>query len=276
MADFAPHWLDLSGRVCVVTGAGSGIGAAVATALAQAGARVALLDLDADKAGKVADGLLNQGFAALAIGCDTSDPDSVQAAAARVVRELGPCHGVVNNAGMMRSGSLADVELADWNRVLAVNLTGYLLVARAFRPQMLAQGGGSLVHIASIAAVFPQTHSGAYSASKSGVLLLSKQLAAEWGGEGIRSNAICPGMIRTPLTAAFYQQPGVEEKRAAATTSRRVGEAQDIADAALYLLSPRASYVNATELLVDGGMAAMMMDMVPRPGFAAGQPARAQ
>lgn len=92
-------------------------------------------------------------------------------------------------------------------------------------------------------------------------------MAAEWGPHGIRSNAICPGMIRTALSATFYQAPGVEASRAAVTASRRIGEPQDIADAAAFLASPRSAYVNGAELSVDGGMSSMLMDMVPRPGF---------
>src|SRR3989344_1512324 len=122
-------------------------------------------------------------------------------------------------------------------------------------------------NVASIAGVFPQTGSGAYSASKAGVLLLSRQMAVEWGPDGVRSNAICPGMIRTALSAKFYEEPGFEAKRAAVTANRRIGEPQDIADVALFLASPRSAYVNGAELLVDGGMANMLMDMVPRPGF---------
>lgn len=267
MGSSALDWLGLSGRVIAVTGAASGIGAAIAHSLASAGAKVALLDRNEEGCRQVADALAAQGAAVLAVTADTSNEVSLAAAAAQVREKLGPCYGLVNNAGMLRSASLDAVTVEDWNAVLAVNLTGYLLCARAFRPQMLEQGGGSLVHVASISANFPQTHSGAYSPSKAGVLLLSRQLAAEWGPMGIRSNAICPGMIRTPLSAAFYAQPGVEEKRSAATASRRIGEPQDIADAALYLLSRRAGYVNGAELGVDGGMPSMLMDLVPRPGF---------
>ncbi|MGH8429174.1 MAG: SDR family NAD(P)-dependent oxidoreductase, partial [Solimonas sp.] len=128
-------------------------------------------------------------------------------------------------------------------------------------------GRGSIVNIASISGLFPQTGSGAYSASKAGVLLMSRQMAVEWGPQGIRSNAICPGMIKTALSARFYEEPGFEQKRAAVTASRRVGEPQDIADVALFLASPRAAYVNAAEIVVDGGMSSMLMDMVPRPGY---------
>ena len=261
------HWLDLKNKVCVVTGAASGIGAAIAHSLAKVGAKVALLDRDAAGCTAVANELMALGGTALPLACDTSSETSVNTAAARVHVELGPSYALFNNAGMLRSGGLADVSLEDWNAVLAVNLTGYLLCARAFGAQMRQQGVGSLVHVASISALTPQTNSGAYSASKAGVLLMSRQMAVEWGPQGIRSNAICPGMIRTPLSAKFYEEPGFEAKRALVTASRRVGEPQDIADVALFLASARAAYVNGAELSVDGGMSSMLMDMVPRPGY---------
>lgn len=174
---------------------------------------------------------------------------------------------LVNNAGLLRGGALAEVDLAHWNEVLSINLTGYLLCSRAFGAGMRERGRGSIVHVASIAGLFPQTGSGAYSASKAGVLLMSRQLAVEWGPQGVRSNAICPGMIRTPLSAKFYEEPTFEARRAAVTATRRIGEPQDIADVALFLASPRSGYVNGAEIVVDGGMSNMLMDMVPRPGF---------
>ncbi|WP_137895788.1 SDR family NAD(P)-dependent oxidoreductase [Ramlibacter sp. 2FC] len=267
MSDSSRHWLGLAGQVCVVTGAASGIGAAIAQGLAQAGAQVALLDRDAAGCERVAAELAAAGATALAVSCDIADEASVQAAAERVQAELGAGAVLVNNAGLLRPGSLAEVSLADWNSVLAVNLTGYLLCARAFSKPMRAAGRGSIVHVASISGLAPQTASGAYSASKAGVLLMSRQMAVEWGPQGVRSNAICPGMIRTALSARFYEEPGLAQKRAAVTASRRIGEPQDIADVALFLASPRSAYVNAAEIVVDGGMSSMLMDMVPRPGF---------
>lgn len=260
-------WLGLRGQVIAVTGAASGIGLAIATELAAAGARVALLDRQADALAAVADRLGAQGATVLAQACDIADEAAVTAAAAAVRATLGPVSGLVNNAGLLRPGALEDVSLADWNQVLAINLTGTLLCARAFGADMLAAGRGAIVHIASVSGLHPQTRSGAYSASKAGVLLLNRQLAAEWGPRGVRSNAICPGMIRTALSAKFYEQPGFEAARAAVTASRRVGEPIDIADPALFLLSERAAYVNGTELVVDGGLDCMLMDMLPRPGF---------
>lgn len=260
-------WLGLQGRVCVVTGAASGIGAAMAEGFAAVGAQVALLDRDAAGVRQAADRLQARGCPAIALACDITDEDAVQAAAARVRAELGPVSALVNNAGLLRPGRLETVPLAEWNAVLAVNLTGYLLCARAFGADMLARGAGSLVHVASVSALHPQTASGAYSASKAGVLLLSRQLAAEWGPRGVRSNVICPGMIRTALSAAFYADADFEARRAAVTASRRIGEPRDIADPALFLASDRSAYLNGAELVVDGGLSCMLMDTVPRPGF---------
>jgi NAD(P)-dependent dehydrogenase (short-subunit alcohol dehydrogenase family) len=260
-------WLGLSGRVCVVTGAGSGIGSAIARGLAEVGARVALLDRDLGAVENVAASLRGQGATAKAVECDISNEEAVEVAATRVRDEMGPCAALINNAGLLRAGSLDTVPIAEWNAVIAINLTGYLLCSRAFGRDMVKEGQGSIVHVASIAALHPQTRSGAYSASKAGVLLLSRQIAAEWGPQGIRSNAICPGMIRTALSAKFYEEPGFEEKRAAVTASRRVGEPIDIANPAIFLASPRSAYLNGAELVVDGGLACMLMDMVPRPGF---------
>jgi len=220
-----------------------------------------------EAAERVAAALRDDGAIALAVPCDVADEGAVVAAAATVRRELGACAALVNNAGLLRAGSLDSVSIADWNAVLAINLTGYLLCAREFGRDMVEAGEGSIVNVASVSALHPQTRSGAYSPSKAAVLLLSKQMAAEWGPRGVRSNAVCPGMIRTALSAKFYEEPGFEAKRAAVTASRRVGEPVDIANPVIFLASPRSAYLNGAELVVDGGLGCMLMDMVPRPGF---------
>ena len=262
-------WLQLQDRVCVVTGAASGIGLAVAQVLAAQGARLALIDKNAQQLEAAAQQLQTQ-VQVIALACDTSSEQQLQAAAFQVERELGAAQTLVNNAGVLRAGSLDALALEGWNLVLSVDLTGYWLTAKAFGHQLRShrQGGGaSMVHVASIAGHFPQSHSGAYSAAKAGVCLLSRQLAVEWGTDAVRSNVICPGMIRTPLSADFYAQPGVEQARSTATASGRVGEPEDIAHVTAFLASPRSAYVNAADILVDGGMSSKLMDMVPRPGF---------
>jgi NAD(P)-dependent dehydrogenase (short-subunit alcohol dehydrogenase family) len=260
-------WLGISGKTCVVTGAAGGIGAAVALSAAQSGANVALLDKDIERARAVAQDIVTRGGRALALACDTTDEHAIGSAVSRVEDTFGECSLLVNNAGISRSAGLESVSLSDWNLVLSVNLTGYLLVARAFLPLLKRTGGGSIVHIASISSNYPQPSSGAYSAAKAGVLLMSRQMAVEWGKHHIRSNAICPGMVRTGLSADFYAVPGVEQRRAAVTPVGRIAEPQDIANATLFLLSDKSAYMSGAELAVDGGLSSVLMDMVPRPGY---------
>jgi NAD(P)-dependent dehydrogenase (short-subunit alcohol dehydrogenase family) len=260
-------WLGLSGRVCVVTGGGGGIGRAVAINLARAGAHVAALDLDERGLEATRAGLRELGDGHVVTGCDTSSADSVAAASETIEKALGPCGVLVNTAAVLRPGGLENLSLAEWNAVLSINLTGYFLCAQIFGRHMRKLGRGSLVHVASIAGSHAQGQSGAYSVSKAGVIMLSRQLASEWGPQGIRSNVVSPGMVITPMSQSFYDTPGVTERRTAVVPSRRIGMPQDIADAILFLASDRSSYVNGDEITVDGGYANMLMNLVPRPGF---------
>ncbi|WP_221797212.1 SDR family NAD(P)-dependent oxidoreductase [Oceanobacter mangrovi] len=261
------QWLALEHTVIAVTGAGSGIGAAVARGLLEAGASVAMLDVNTDGCDSLLATLGELAAEALVIPCDVSSEASVQQAAARINERFGHLNGLANCAGILRPGALLDVSLDDWNQVLQVNLTGSMLCARAFAPLM--GNGGSLVFIASVAALMPQTNSGAYSASKSAVTLMSRQLAVELGNRQIRSNVICPGMIRTALSEPFYAHPGITEAREAMTASGRIGMPSDIANATLFLLSDKSSYINGTEVVVDGGLDNMLMHLIPRPGYSA-------
>ena len=260
-------WLGLSGRVCVVTGGGGGIGRATALSFAQAGARVAAIDLDERGLEATRAELSKLGAGHVVARCDTTDVASVAAAAATIEKSLGPCGVLVNTAAILRPGALDTLSLAEWNAVLSVNLTGYFVCAQAFGKQMRTLGRGSLVHVASIAGSNAQGQSGAYSVSKAGAIMLSRQLANEWGPHGIRSNVVSPGMVITPMSQAFYDTPGVTERRSAVVPLRRVGMPQDMADAILFLASDRASYINGEELMIDGGYANMLMNLVPRPGF---------
>ncbi|MEN5278411.1 SDR family oxidoreductase [Brucella sp. TWI432] len=257
-------WLGLNGKTVVVTGAGGGIGQALARTFAGQGTRVVLLDRDTQRTAPLAESL---GGGALALACDLSRPDDVAAAAAKVEAE-GGADILVNNAGILRPGPLESVSEADWSAMLAVNLTGYLAAAQAFGRGMIARGGGALVHVASIAGTQPQPASGAYSASKAAILMLSRQLAFEWGPKGIRSNSLSPGLVRTPLSEPFYKDEKVKAAREAMVPMRRIAMPEDMADVALFLASPRASYVTGQDLVVDGGLSQSLMGMVPRPGYA--------
>jgi NAD(P)-dependent dehydrogenase (short-subunit alcohol dehydrogenase family) len=260
-------WLGLAGRVCVVTGGGGGIGRATALSFAEAGASVAAVDLDERGLAATEAELHKHGGTHLVTRCDTTSTESIHAASERIEKALGPCDVLVNTAAILRPGALDTLSLAEWNAVLAVNLTGYFLCAQVFGRQMRAQRRGSIVHISSIAGSNAQGASGAYSVSKAGVIMLSRQLANEWGPHGIRSNVVSPGMVITPMSQAFYDTPGVTERRSAVVPVKRVGQPQDMADAILFLASDRSSYVNGDEITVDGGYANMLMNLVPRPGF---------
>jgi glucose 1-dehydrogenase len=262
----AEDWLGLAGCRAVITGAGGGIGRAVAHGFARAGAAaLALLDRDADAAAETARHIA--GSRALSLACNVADPASVAAAAVHVEAELGPADVLVNNAGLLRPGPLTTLAFAEWNAIIGTNLTGYFLCAQEFGRPMLARRRGALVHIASIAASHPQGFSGAYSVSKAGVVMLSRQLAVEWGESGIRSNVVSPALVRTPMSEAFYRVPAMAERRAAMVPLKRVAAPADIAEIVLFLASPRAGYVNGEEILVDGGFSRTLMDLVPRPGF---------
>jgi NAD(P)-dependent dehydrogenase (short-subunit alcohol dehydrogenase family) len=267
MATDGTDWLGLKGKVCAVTGAGGGIGRAVAHALHEVGGAVALLERDPVTLAETEAQLRAAGARVVAAICDVADEGSVGAAATKAAEALGPCDVLVNNAGLLRPGPLESLSLAEWNQVLSINLTGYLLVSQAFGRQMLAGKGGAMVHIASIASRFPQHFSGAYSASKAGVVMLSRQIAVEWGPRGVRSNTVSPGLVRTPLSEAFYQVPGVAERRAAMVPVGRVATPQDIADVVVLLASERGRYVTGEDLCVDGGFGRTLMGLVPRPGY---------
>lgn len=256
-------WLGLEGRTAVITGAGGGIGQALARALSAEGVRVVLLDRDLDRAGPLVAGL---GHGAMALTCDLADAGSVTAAARQVEAE-GGADILMNCAAILRPGPLETVSLADWSAMLAVNLTGYLTASQAFGRGMLERGRGALVHIASIAGTQPQPASGAYSASKAATLMMSRQLAAEWGPRGVRSNCVSPGLVVTPMSAAFYTDPEVKARRAAMVPLRRIATPEDMADVALFLASDRAGYVTGQDIVVDGGLSQVLMGLMPRPGF---------
>lgn len=252
-------WLGLEGKRAVVTGAAGGIGKAIAKAFREAGAEVALLDLDADAvAARAAE------IGGTAVVCDVTDAKSVAAA----VAEVGAADILVNNAAFLSAGNLDAVDIGAWQKMLDVNLTGYLRCAQGFGAGMLARGSGALVHVGSISGNHQQAFSNAYSASKAGVSMLSRQLAFEWGPRGVRSNVVAPGLVRTALSEAFYADPKTKAAREKVVPLRRIGRVEDIAEAVLFFASDRASYISGQEVIVDGGYAQTLMSHVPRPGYA--------
>jgi len=260
-------WLGIENRVCVVTGAGGGIGAEIAGQLLGAGARVALLDRNEQTLAAVLGDLKEGADRSMAVTCDVTDARSVQNAADKVQATWGPVSVLVNNAGALYADAVMNIAIEKWNQLLAVNLSGYLLCAQAFGRQMIARGGGAMVHMASISATIPQPYSGAYSVSKAGVKMLSQLLAVELGEHNVRSNVVSPAMIRTPMSEGIYLNDAVRQRREQIVPAGRISTPTDIAGAVLFLASERASYISGQEILVDGGLTQAWLGLVPRPGF---------
>lgn len=256
-------WLGLSGRAAVITGAGGGIGKAVALELSANGVHCNVLDRASELVDTTVAEITRNGGVATGHVCDVTD----EAAINSVASSIKTCDILVNAAGLVRPGALADLETSEWDELLSVNLTGYFLMARTFTPQLVASGNGSMVHVASISSTNPQGSSGAYSVSKAGVVIMSKQLAFELGPNGVRSNTVSPGLVRTPMTEAYYQVGDVAQRRDAALPIGRVARPNDIADVVTFLASDRARYITGADLVADGGFSQTLMSTVPRPGF---------
>ena len=255
----------LESKTCVVTGAGGGIGRAIALAFAEEGARVAVLDRNTNGAQETATLIRDAGAEAVAVGVDTSDEASVEAARAQVSDGLGDADVLVNNAGIMGvGGEILNLSLDDWNRLMSINVTGYFICSKAFGKAMVARKSGALVHVVSITSLVGMPFAGNYGVAKAAAKMLSQLLAAELAPYGVRSNSIHPGLVQTPMTQATYDNPEVAKARAAIVPQGRVARPEDIAQAALFLASPRAGYVNGADLLVDGGLKAGLVNMIPR------------
>lgn len=258
--------VTLEGRVVVVTGAGQGLGESTAHVLSGLGASVVVLDVDAGAAKRVATEVADAGGRALAVEADVAEEGSVAAAAAQTVEHFGTVDGLVNNAGVISWARLEDLDVAEWDRVMAVNARGLFLCTKHFGAPMLAQRSGSIVTISSVAGTVPEARAGSYSPSKAAAIMFARQMAVEWGPRGIRSNAVSPGIMRTPMAERFNSDPDALRRRLEMVASRRIGDPAEVAGVIAFLLSDAAGFVNGQNLEADGGMMQMMIDILPRPG----------
>jgi NAD(P)-dependent dehydrogenase (short-subunit alcohol dehydrogenase family) len=239
----------LEGRKAVVTGGGSGIGRATCRRMAEEGARVAVFDVNGEAAEVVA-----QEISGIGRAVDVGDVEAMQAAVDDAAGQLGGLSIIYNNAGTSAFNRLHELDLAEWDRVLRVNLTGVWAGIRAAAPHMLAGGGGSIVSTASISGTRPAAGEGPYSASKAAVAALTASAALEYG-PSIRVNSVSPGMIRTAMTAPWFQyMPDQEERFVKGTPVGRVGEPEDVADVVVFLCSDLARFVTGQNIVVDGGL----------------------
>jgi len=242
------------GKAALVTGAASGIGRATAVRLAEEGARVAACDVQPEGLEEVVAGIRDAGAEAFAVSCDVADPAAVRAAVAATVDHFGGLDVLCNIAGILRFDNTHELALEDWNRVLAVNLTGTFLMCQAAIPHLL-RSRGTIVNMSSTAALAAHPWTAAYSASKGGVLALTFGLALEYGKQGVRVNAVCPGAIKTPMRKMFRLPDGADPKlldRIMPFDGFAPPEAA--ASTIAFLASDDARHVNGTALRVDGGM----------------------
>jgi NAD(P)-dependent dehydrogenase (short-subunit alcohol dehydrogenase family) len=236
----------LAGKVCVITGAAGGIGAATTAVFEREGARVVGVDV------------LSHDVGELSLVADLTDEEQVAGLYARVRDELGRIDVLFNNAGISppEDASVLDTDFEVWERIQATNLRSVFFCCKHGVPHLLDNGGGSVINTASFVAVMGSATSQiAYTASKGGVLALSREIGVEFAKRGIRVNALCPGPIDTPLLRELYASDPVQAaRRMVHVPMGRFGRAEEIANAVLFLASDESSYVNATEFLVDGGL----------------------
>jgi NAD(P)-dependent dehydrogenase (short-subunit alcohol dehydrogenase family) len=241
-------------RVAVVTGAGSGIGRAVAVRLANEGARVAALDVAEDNVAATVQSITADGGTAAAFGCDVTSESSVGRTVSEVVDQLGPPRVVCNVAGIGGFYRTEEMPLERWEQILAVNLTGPFLVCRATLPHLL-EHGGSIVNVASNTALMGQSYSAAYCASKAGLLMFSKALAAEFLSRGVRVNVVAPGGVDTPLIGTFELPEGADMKELSKImTPMGFSTPAEIAASVAFIASDESSYTTGSVLSVDGGL----------------------
>lgn len=249
----------LDGKSAIVVGAALGIGRAIALAFAAAGAKVTCLDIDEVSAGETAARIKSAGGTAMALRCDVTSEASIAAAVQAAIGAHGGPHVLVNGAAMREpTGTIVELEPADWNRAIAINLSGAYLMSRAVIPPMAIAGGGSIIHIASQMGRVGAAGRGVYCATKGALIQLAKVMAVDHARDNIRVNTLSPGAIETERVSFRYGS--IADARQQAVPKHpigRLGQADEIANAALYLGSDASSFMTGSDLLIDGGYTAV-------------------
>ena len=244
----------LDGRVAVVTGASKGIGEAIARGLAEFGATVVVSSRKQEAVDAVAEQLRADGFDAHGLACHVGEVEAIHAFVDEVVDTHGGIDIVVNNAAANPVfGPVEDTDGAAFDKIVDVNLRGPFELCRRALPSMRARGGGSVVNISSIGGLNPEAGLGLYSVSKAALINLTQVMAKEWGGDGVRANAICPGFIQTKFSRVLWQNDAVMDDLRARLPSGRIGQPEEMAGLAVFLASDASSYCTGGVFLADGG-----------------------
>ena len=244
----------MEGKVAIVTGGAGGIGSAVCRAFAKAGVGVAVADMDGDRAGETAADVSSGGGKAIAVEVEVTSESSVVAAVRRTVDHFGRVDFLVHCAGNNIRAPVLELSAEDWSRVLDTHLTGAFLFSKAVGRRLVKQGeGGRVVFMSSVAATAPVPERGAYSPAKAGLIGLAGVLSLEWAEYGINVNAVCPGMVLTPMTEMVYKrEPTLRAQRLKRMPARREAYPEEVADLVLFLCSDRATHISGTDIPIDG------------------------
>ena len=254
MTDSIKQKFDLTGKVAVITGSSKGIGAAIARGLAEYGAKVVVSSRKQEAVDAVAEQMRADGLEAHAVACHVGDPDRLQNLVDKTVEKYGGIDILINNAATNPVFEpLAKNDAGVFDKIMNVNLKACFLLANLCYPIMEKRGGGSVINIASVEGMTPSTNLGLYSVSKAALIMLTKSQGKEWGRVGIRSNAICPGLIKTKFSSALWQNEGIMEVVTKHLPAGRAAAPEEMAGLAVFLASEAASYCTGQVFTADGG-----------------------
>jgi NAD(P)-dependent dehydrogenase (short-subunit alcohol dehydrogenase family) len=244
---------NLTDKIAVVTGGGSGIGKRIALAFSEFGANVIIADIDQKAADLVVSEIKSKGKEAMAIRVDVTQPKEVQEMVTIALRSYGRIDILFNNAGISIRGPAESFSLEDWNKVIAVNLTGMFLCAQAIGKVMIKRGRGKIINTASVSAKLGHPGNLAYAAAKHGVVGMTKVMAVEWGKYGVSVNSIAPGIIKTPMTAKALTVAEKYQELVSKVPMGRLGEPEDLIGAVIFLASQASNYITGQTIYIEGG-----------------------